>query len=288
MKKILLAKPRGVFFGVEKALQIVNDAIAKYKQPIYVFNEIVHNKTIVDALKQKGVTFTQDVTAVPENSVLIYSAHGVSPKVREHFKNKKVIVLDATCPLVEQVHNKAKQYAKDGYHIIYIGHKKHEEAVGVIGEAPDNISIVETNVDIPNIKKDQPKYIILTQTTLNIFEVEKLFEQIKQAIPKVEFPDKKDICMATTSRQKAVKELAVKCQVFLILGSQNSSNSRRLKEVAEAEGSKAHLVDSSKDIDPEWLKATKMLGISSGASAPEYLVEEVIAFLSTFSFSVKK
>ncbi|MBU0580510.1 MAG: 4-hydroxy-3-methylbut-2-enyl diphosphate reductase [Candidatus Margulisbacteria bacterium] len=287
IKKILLAKPRGFCFGVEKALEIVNNALSKYKQQIYVFNEIVHNKTIVNDLKNKGVIFTQDPREVKEGSVLIFSAHGVSPKIREYFQGKNVAILDATCPLVAQVHKKAIRYAKEGFHIIYIGHKNHEEAQGVIGEVPNNISVVEILSDIKNIQASQNKYIVLTQTTLNVFEIENIFQKIKEAIPHVVFPDKKDLCQATTARQQAVKALAKKCDTFLILGSQNSSNSRRLKEVAKAAGPKAYLIDSFKDINSAWLKNTKVLGISSGASAPEYLVEETISCLiNNYSFEL--
>jgi 4-hydroxy-3-methylbut-2-en-1-yl diphosphate reductase len=286
MKKILLSEPRGFCSGVKKALQIVDEALIEHKNRIYVFNEIVHNKTIVEGLKSKGVIFTQDPSVITDNSILIYSAHGVSPEIKKQFQGKNISIIDATCPLVEKVHQEVIKYTDNGYHIIYIGKKDHDEAKGVIGEAPDNISVIESEKDINDINKTKNKFVVLTQTTLNVYEAEKLMQKIKDFIPAVEFPDKKDLCYATTSRQEAVKELAGKCDLFLILGSQNSSNSQKLKEVATTEGCNSYLIDSYKDIDDNWLENVETIGISSGASAPEYLIEQTITFLKeTHGFS---
>ncbi len=276
MKKILLADPRGFCFGVERALGIVQKALDEKRKPLYVFNEIVHNKMIVGQLAAQGVTFTQDADSIPKGATVIISAHGISPQIRTKLSSHGLVIMDATCPLVEKVHAEAVDYGSRGYHIIYIGNKKHEEAIGVLGEAPGNVSVVETESDIDHIVPGKARYVVLTQTTLNIFETERLFERIKGRIPRVEFPDKKDLCRATTDRQLSVRALAKKVDMILILGSLNSSNSKKLREVANTEGVRAYLIDSKDDIDPSWLSGIDTLGISSGASAPEYLVEQTI------------
>ena len=279
MKKILLAEPRGFCFGVENALKIVNKSLRKYKKPLYVFNEIVHNKTIVTQLEKKGVIFTQNVDVIPKGTTVIISAHGISPLIYEKLRKKKLNILDATCPLVKKVHSEASFYTREGYHIIYIGNKEHEEAIGVLGETKKNVSIVEKEADITKIKTGLKKYVVLTQTTLNIFETEKLFKKIREAFPWVTFPDKKDMCRATTERQLAVQKLAAECDAFLIIGSQNSSNSKKLKEVAEASGCRSYLIDSYKDIQPGWLTSVNTVGVSSGASASDELVTKTIEHL---------
>jgi 4-hydroxy-3-methylbut-2-enyl diphosphate reductase len=278
VKKLLLAQPRGFCFGVENALKIVTKALKKHKKPLYVFNEIVHNKTIVEQLEKKGVVFTQKIQDIPKQATVIISAHGISPETILKFQKKELNILDATCPLVQKVHKEASYYTENGYHIIYIGNKHHEEAIGVLGETNKNVSIVEKEADITRIKPGQQRYVVLTQTTLNIFETEKMFQKIKQAFPFVEFPDHKDLCRATTERQQAVQQLAARCDTFLIIGSQNSSNAQKLKEIAAA-FCPAYLIDSPRDIRPEWLKDINVLGLSSGASTPEDIVEDTISFL---------
>lgn len=278
MKKILLATPRGFCFGVERALQIVKDALRKKSKQLYVYNEIVHNKVIIEELKEKGVIFTQDLNKIPKGATVIISAHGAAPLVPEKLRKKKVTILDATCPLVQKVHKEAAYYTNEGYHIIYIGNKDHEEAIGVLGETKGNVSIVEKDADISKVTPGKKRYVVLTQTTLNIHETERLFTQIKQTFPWVEFPDHKDLCRATTERQQAVEALAEQCDAFLIIGSQNSSNAKKLKEIA-ASHCPAYLIDGPGDIDPVWLKDVETLGLSSGASTPEKLVEQTVAFL---------
>lgn len=280
MKQLFLSKPYGFCFGVKQALLLVEKALSEHPgNKIWVINEIVHNKTIVERLESKGVHFTQDPLAVPDGAVVIFSAHGVTPQIRAAFKDRPVLVLDATCPLVKKVHEEVLRYSAAGYHVIYIGSKKHDEARGVIAENPENISVVETADDIPQIKKGFAKYIVLTQTTLNMFDVEALVEKIRENIPQVETPAKKDLCLTTTTRQQAVKKNAARCQVFLVVGSKNSSNSKKLRDIAEQAGSQSFLIDSAKEIDPAWLTGYPDICLTSGASAPDHLIDEVIILL---------
>jgi 4-hydroxy-3-methylbut-2-enyl diphosphate reductase len=282
MKELFLSKPYGFCFGVKKALDIVTKALAEYSgSSIYVFNEIVHNKTIVDELMAQGVHFTHDINQIPNGAVVIFSAHGVAPQVRKELAKRPVKILDATCPLVQKVHDEVNEYSAKGYHIIFIGDKKHDESIGIIAENHDNISVIETESDIPNIKKGFKNYIVLNQTTLNMFDVEKIFQKIKESIPGVTFPEQKDLCYTTTSRQQAVKENAKKCQLFLVVGSKNSSNSKKLRDIAAKEGCQAFLIDTYKDIKPEWLENKNKVFLTSGASAPDNLIQEVITFLTT-------
>jgi 4-hydroxy-3-methylbut-2-enyl diphosphate reductase len=287
VKKIILSKPYGFCFGVKNALQIVDEVLAKYPgERIYVYNEIVHNKTIVEALAKKNVVFTKDISIIPDKAVVIFSAHGVPPQIRIKLAKKQAVIYDATCHLVQKVHDEVNKYSAQGYHVIYIGSKSHDEAIGVIAENPGNISIVETAEDIKNIKTGFKKYIVLTQTTLNMFEVEKLFERIKQKIPQVEFPDKKDLCYTTTSRQQAVTKNAQKCDLLLVVGSKNSSNSKKLKEIA-AQYCPAHLIDNTQEIVPAWLKNAETICLTSGASAPDHLIDDIINVLkSNYGFSL--
>lgn len=281
MKQLFLSKPYGFCFGVKNALKIVERALAQFPgNKIWVINEIVHNKSIVEDLETKGVRFTQDPQKIPDGAIVIFSAHGVTPQLRKTLQNRPVTILDATCPLVQKVHDEVLRYSANGYHIIYIGSKKHDEARGVIAEKPENISVVETAADIPHIKKGFDKYIVLTQTTLNMFDVEILIEKIRQDIPQVELPAKKDLCLTTTTRQQAVKKNAERCQVFLVVGSKNSSNSKKLRDIAEQAGSKSYLIDSAKEIEPQWLTGSPDVCLTSGASAPDSLIDEVIALLT--------
>jgi len=279
VKNLFLSKPYGFCFGVKNALKIVAEVLAKHpQQKIYVINEILHNKTIVDELTKKNVIFTKDINIIPDNSVVIFSAHGVPPQIRKALAKKNATIYDATCHLVKKVHDEVIKYSGLGYHIIYIGNQDHDEAIGVIAENPKNISVVETEKDIKKIRSGYDKYIVLTQTTLNMFEVEKIFDKIKENIPRVEFPDKKDLCYTTTTRQQAVTENAKKCELFLVVGSKNSSNSKKLKDIA-ANFTKAYLIENYQEIDPNWLKNINNICLTSGASAPDHLITEVINFL---------
>lgn len=283
-KRILLAEPRGFCFGVKNALNIVEKAISKYpNQPIYVYNEIVHNKTIVENLKTRSIVFTQKIADIPERSVVIVSAHGAAPAIKTEIKQRNLILMDATCPLVKKVHDEVNKYSAAGYHIIYIGSRHHDEARGVIAENPKNISVVGNEADIEKIEKDHQKYMVLTQTTLNMFEVAELFKKIQLKLGNVHFPDKKDLCYATAERQNKVKELAPHCELFLVLGSENSSNSRKLRDIA-AQHCTAYLIDNYQEIEPTWLYNIQTIGITSGASAPEFLVEELISYLNKQGF----
>ena len=285
-KRIFLAEPRGFCFGVKNALNIVEEAVNKYPQrAICLYNEIVHNRTVVDELKAKGIIFTKEIAKIPPNAVVIISAHGAPPMIKKEIELKNLILMDATCPLVQKIHDEVNKYSADGYHIIYIGSKDHDEAGGVIAENPHNISVVGSADDINKIETGHSKYMVLTQTTLNMFEVAELFKKIRNKLPNVDFPNKKDLCYATAERQSAVKKLAAQCDLFLVLGSENSSNSRKLRDIA-AEHCRAFLIDNYREIKPTWLNKVKAVGITSGASAPEFLVEELIRYLNGQGFSL--
>ncbi len=284
-KELILIRPRGFCFGVENALKVVEEALNKYpNKRIFVYNEIVHNKTIINHLKEKGISFTQDIENVPKDAVIIFSAHGVSPKVRQHFEKKANIIMDATCPKVTQVHREIIKAVKNGYHIIYIGSPTHDEGRGTIAEAPDQISVVENKDHIAQIKRGCEKYIILTQTTLNMKKVQELHQHIKKLIPQVEFPLKNDLCPATTERQIAVEQMGKGCDLILVIGSQNSSNSQKLKEIAQTVCKKAYLIDNYQEIQKSWLTETMKIGITAGASAPEHLIKNTVEFLKTLGF----
>jgi len=276
--KVSLIEPRGFCNGVQNALNLLDDALAKNLKP-YVLNEIVHNKTIIADYQKKGVIFVKDLAQAPPGSTVIFSAHGVAPDIRRTAAIRNLKIIDATCPLVKKVHKEAVRFARRGMHIIYIGNKRHEEAAGVYGEAPQNITITENVRDISLIPRDKKQYAILTQTTLNVPETEKLISELKKIFPGLIEPAKKDICYATTVRQEAVQKTAGMVEAIIIIGSGNSSNSVRLKETAEAAGAHAYLADSYREL-PEEIKKYKSVGITSGASAPEYLVQECVKYLS--------
>lgn len=273
--KFFLIEPRGFCFGVKNALDIVDDVLKKFHgKKIYVYNEIVHNKIVVDELIKKGVFFTQNEHEIPAGAVVIFSAHGISPQIRSFFMNKDVEIVDATCPLVDKVHKEVIDYTNKGYHIIYIGDSAHDEVKGVVAESPENITIVTNEKDLDKIKKHE-KYVVLNQTTLNVYEIKDLKLKILDKFKNVVFPDKDDICYATTSRQQAVKEAVNRCDAFIVIGSNNSSNSRKLKDIACQGGVKSILIDTPEEISLEWLQGVKSLCVTAGASAPEYLVEEL-------------
>lgn len=279
--KVTLVSPRGFCAGVVRAIDIVNIALQKFPHPIYVRKEIVHNRAVVESFKKQGVIFIDSLQEAPEGSLVIFSAHGVSPAVRQEAKERNVQVIDATCPLVTKVHLEVHKYVRDNYSIILIGHKEHDEVVGTTGEAPDKIQVVGSVEEVDHLTVPDPsKVVCLTQTTLSVDETKDIYAAIKKRFPNMVSPAKGDICYATQNRQDAVKELIKQgIDLLLVVGSRNSSNSVRLCEVAKARGINSYLIDNASEIQPEWLNGVKRVGLSAGASAPEYLVEEVEAVL---------
>ncbi|MFQ5849907.1 MAG: 4-hydroxy-3-methylbut-2-enyl diphosphate reductase [Candidatus Binatia bacterium] len=276
VKKVLLSQPRGFCAGVEMAVETIERALRKYGPPLYVFHEIVHNQTVVDDLKQRGVRFVQSVAEVPKGVKLIFSAHGISPAVREQAKKRQLrIIIDATCPLVEKVHREVRRFAAEGYWIILIGQRHHDEIVGTSGEAPERVQIVGNLAEAKQVSVPDPeKVVVLTQTTLSVDDTKEIVEALRQRFPKMVTPHKEDICYATQNRQDAVKELAREVNLILVIGSRNSENSNQLCRVARSRGTPAYLVNNFREIDPAWLEGAERVGITSGASVPERLVEE--------------
>lgn len=281
MDRILLAAPRGFCAGVAYAIEIVNLALKVHGTPLYVRHAIVHNEWVVRDFERKGVIFVEDVNEIPAGMPVVFSAHGVSPQIREDAARRGLKVVDASCPLVIKVHNEAKHYSNKGYFIIYIGHEGHTEAEGTMGEVPPTeIVLVETPEDAENLQiPHYEKVAVLSQTTLSVDEVMQTMDVLKRRFPHLETPKKGDICYATTNRQLAIREVAKQSDLVLVVGSQTSSNSKRLREVAEVCGAEAHLIMSPDDIRPEWKTDFKSVGISSGASTPEVLVEAIIEAL---------
>lgn len=279
LKRVLLARPRGFCAGVKRAIEAVEIALKLFTHPVYVFHEIVHNTHVVDDLGTRGARFVEDLEDVPSGSVLVFSAHGVSPQIRSAAEAKGLQVVDATCPLVTKVHVEAKRFARQGKTILLVGHKGHEEVVGTMGEAPESIRVVISKEDVERVDVPDPDRVaVITQTTLSLDETREIMDAILARFPKVVTPFKKDICYATTNRQIAVKEIAHRTDMILVIGSRNSSNSRRLAEVAQALQRRAHLIDDISDIDPRWFEGVKVLGITAGASAPEHLVREAVNY----------
>ena len=281
MERILLAAPRGFCAGVAYAIEIVNLALKVHGTPLYVRHAIVHNEWVVKDFEKKGVIFVEDVNEIPDGMPVVFSAHGVSPPVREDSRKRSLKVVDASCPLVIKVHNEAKHYASKGYFIIYIGHEGHTEAEGTMGEVdPSSVVLVETPEDAEKLSVPHyDKLAVLTQTTLSVDEVTQTLDVLKRRFPHLETPKKGDICYATTNRQMAIREIAKQSDLVLVVGSTTSSNSKRLREVAEAYGSEAHLLMSPDEIRPEWKSNYKTVGISSGASTPEILVDAIVSAL---------
>ena len=281
MERILLAAPRGFCAGVAYAIEIVNLALKVHGTPLYVRHAIVHNEWVVKDFEKKGVIFVEDVNEIPDGMPVVFSAHGVSPQVREDSLKRSLKVVDASCPLVIKVHNEAKHYASKGYFIIYIGHEGHTEAEGTMGEVdPSSVVLVETPEDAEKLSiPHYDKLAVLTQTTLSVDEVTQTLDVLKRRFPHLETPKKGDICYATTNRQLAIREIAKQSDLVLVVGSTTSSNSKRLREVAEAYGSEAHLIMSPDEIRPEWKTNYKTVGISSGASTPEILVDAIVSAL---------
>lgn len=281
-KKVLLLKPRGFCAGVVRAIDVVNLALEFYQCPVYVLHEIVHNKHVVQELGASGAVFVDEVSEVPVGARIIFSAHGVSPQVRDEAKARKLNVIDATCPLVTKVHMEAIRFAKQGYSIVLIGHKDHDETIGTMGEAPENMYLVSDVADVEALSVPDPNRIAyLTQTTLSLDETRDIIIRLKERFPSIQGPPSQDICYATENRQLAVKAVAPLCELLLVVGSQNSSNSRRLVEVCGNAGVPAYLVDDAGEIQPEWLAGVSTVSVTAGASAPEVLVQGVVDHLRT-------
>jgi 4-hydroxy-3-methylbut-2-en-1-yl diphosphate reductase len=279
VEKLLLAAPRGYCAGVDRAVQTVERALEIHGAPVYVRKEIVHNKHVVESLSQRGAIFVEEETEVPAGAVCVFSAHGVSPAVREGAKARALHTIDATCPLVTKVHREALRFAEDGYTIVLVGHDGHEEVEGTMGEAPDRIVLVQNEQDVDELEVQDPERIAyVTQTTLAVDETSAILARLRERFPKIVAPRTDDICYATTNRQAAVKQMADGCDLMLVIGSRNSSNSVRLVEVARDCGTEAHLIDKAGEVREEWLKDRRVVGISSGASAPENLVEDLVDF----------
>lgn len=280
--KILLANPRGFCAGVNMAIECLDEAIRRVGPGIYVYHEIVHNKYVVDRFTKQGVTFVDELEEVPSGSILLFSAHGVSPEIRRIARERNLQTVDATCPLVTKVHLEAIRYANAGYNIILIGHEGHDEVIGTMGEAPESITLVETPSDVANLQfSDDDKLAYLTQTTLSVAEAQEVIAALKQRYPKIESPKKEDICYATTNRQEAVQMLVEAADVLIVLGSQNSSNSRRLMEIGAAQGVPSYLVDGASELQTDWFESDATVVITAGASAPEVVVQECIDFLKS-------
>ena len=277
--KIILANPRGFCAGVNMAIESLERALDLFGSPLFVYHEIVHNKYVVDRFKTRGVTFVEELSEVPVGAPLLYSAHGVSPQIREEARSRQIKAIDATCPLVTKVHLEAVKYAKEGYTIVLIGHEGHDEVIGTMGEAPDRMILVETAEDVENLTINPEKIAYLTQTTLSVDDANIVIAALRKKFPHIANPPKDDICYATQNRQVAVRELAPKCDLVLVLGSQNSSNSKRLAEIANALGPHAHLIDGASDLRSEWFDGVETVLITAGASAPETNVQECIRFL---------
>ncbi|MEW6130537.1 MAG: 4-hydroxy-3-methylbut-2-enyl diphosphate reductase [Acidobacteriota bacterium] len=278
LKKVVLAKPRGFCAGVVRAIDIVERALDLFPEPIYVFHEIVHNQYVVENLSKRGVIFVDRLEEVPPGNVCVFSAHGVSPQIHEIAEDKNLKVIDATCPLVTKVHLEAIRYHKDRKSIVLIGHPGHEEVEGTMGEAP--MHLVSSVADVEHLEVENPDDVVcITQTTLSMDDVAEISEALKQKFPNLKSPPKDDICYATQNRQNAVKAIAQEVDVLLVVGSQNSSNSQRLREVSKVNGVPAYLIDDETQIQREWLKAAESVGVTAGASAPEELVKRVLEHL---------
>jgi 4-hydroxy-3-methylbut-2-enyl diphosphate reductase len=279
LKKVLLAKPRGFCAGVDRAIDVVNMALQLFGSPVYVRKEIVHNKYVIRSLAAKGAVFVDELEEIPTGAVAIFSAHGVSPEVRARAAAKNLKVIDATCPLVTKVHLEAVRYAREGRSIILVGHAGHDEVIGTMGEVPGQIQLVGSVEEAEQVHIPDPERVaVTTQTTLGVDDANVIIEVLRRRFPKLMAPPSDDICYATENRQRAVKLMAEEADLVLVLGSDNSSNSRRLREVAEGAGAKAFLIDDASEINPAWLEGVECVAITAGASAPEYLVQQVVAY----------
>ena len=279
VRKLLLAKPRGFCAGVDRAIDVVNLALELYPGPVYVRKEIVHNVHVVNDLRAKGAIFVDELDEVPDGATVIFSAHGVSPDVRGRAAARGLKVIDATCPLVTKVHHEAVRFAREGRPIVLVGHQGHDEVVGTMGHAPQHIQLIGSAQEAETLRVADPDRVaVITQTTLSLDDTSTVVDVLRRRFPGIEAPTRDDICYATQNRQVAVKALARRVPVILVIGSKNSSNSNRLAEVAQAAGARAYLIDDVSQIDPAWLQGVECLGITAGASAPEHLVDEVVRY----------
>ena len=289
IKEIVLANPRGFCAGVDRAIDIVEKSLEKYDEPVFVRHQVVHNKRVVESLEKKGVKFVKEVSEIPDNAVAIFSAHGVSSEVEDEAKSRDFMYFDATCPLVTKVHLEVQKHARKGRDIVLIGHKGHPEVVGTLGRHPKDsgtdIYLIETKEDIEKLEINSDSLAYVTQTTLSVDETTEIIEVLKNRFPNIIGPSADDICYATQNRQDAVKQLSLECEVVLGIGSKTSSNSNRLKELAEKCGTKSFLIDDKKDIKIDELKYATSVGITAGASAPEDIVQEVISYLIPLGYS---
>ncbi len=285
MKRILLLKPRGFCAGVVRAIDIVNIALDTFGAPIYVRKEIVHNRHVVNELTARGAIFVEELTEVPPRSLAIFSAHGVAPAVREEARARKLRVIDATCPLVTKVHLEATKFARKGFTIILIGHKDHDEVIGTLGEAPARTLLVSSEEEVDRLEVEDPDRVAyLTQTTLSLDETSGIIARLRKRFPSIQGPPAQDICYATENRQLAVKGVAERSDLLLVVGSANSSNSNRLVEVAQNAGLRAYLIEDALAIDPSWLENATTVAVTAGASAPEHLVQQVIEHLQRVGY----
>ncbi|PYU96566.1 MAG: 4-hydroxy-3-methylbut-2-enyl diphosphate reductase [Acidobacteria bacterium] len=277
--KILLAKPRGFCAGVDRAIEVVDLALSLYPGPVYVRKQIVHNKHVIDSFVAKGVVFVEEVDEIPDAAVAIFSAHGVSPEVRAQAARKRLTVIDATCPLVTKVHLEAIRFAREGRSIILVGHKGHEEVIGTMGEVPAGAQLVGTVEEAEKVEVADPDRVaVVTQTTLGVDDANVIIDALRRRFPSLVTPSSDDICYATQNRQTAIKALAQRADLVLVVGSDNSSNSKRLKEVAESFGARAYLIDDASEIDPSWLEGVQCVALTAGASAPEHLVQQALDY----------
>lgn len=277
--EVLLSAPRGFCAGVVRAIQIVEIALERYGSPVFVRHEIVHNKYVVDALRRKGAAFVEEINEVPNDSTVIFSAHGVAPDVWEEAKTRGLNIIDATCPLVTKVHVESKRYAAEDYDIVVVGHEGHPEVIGTMGQSPNRSQLIEDTDAARAVEvRDPSKVVALTQTTLSLDDTQEIMDVLRERFPNV--VARNDICYATTNRQEATKELAKRVDLVLVIGAQNSSNCNRLREVAEEAGIPSYLIDDASEIDPAWLEGVARIGITAGASTPEALVEQVIDHLA--------
>ena len=285
-KRVLLAKPRGYCAGVDRAVETVEKALELYGAPVYVRKEIVHNRHVVDTLRERGAIFVEENEEVPPGSVVVFSAHGVAPEVHRQAAERDLKAIDATCPLVTKVHQEARRFAREDFDILLIGHEGHEEVVGTSGEAPEHITLVDGPESVDELEvRDPEKVVWLSQTTLSVDETMETVDRLKKRLPMLQDPPSDDICYATQNRQQVIKQIAPECDVVIVVGSANSSNSKRLVEVAVQHGAKAgYLVDYASEIEQSWLDGARTVGLSSGASVPENLVRDVLDHLAERGF----
>lgn len=279
IEHVLLAEPRGFCAGVIRAIDTVEEALKAFGPPIYVRRQIVHNPFVVEDLERKGAIFVEDVDEIPSGGRVIFSAHGIAPSVKQAATARGLGMIDATCPLVTKVHLEAVRYAREGYTIILVGHDGHDEVIGTMGEAPERILLVGTQEEAESVQVEDPERVaVITQTTLSVDDTRDIVQTLSQRFPRMVTPTRSDICFATQNRQDAVKMLAERVDMVLVLGAENSSNSQRLREVAEVSGSRSYLITSLSELDPSWLESVKTVGITSGASTPDSLVTEVVGY----------